>query len=142
MAQKLFRPCKWKAFRSTLLRRNPPAGKSQDACSLSSSLSRHFHFRCRTTVESAGDGSVKGPALSRFRWSWIVAACEEDPVAREGEADAAVHVPPDHLDLGADLPGPAALVSRSVLPWRGTGAGGSPSCGPSFRSRTSRFELP
>src|SRR5438876_358774 len=55
-----------KAFRSTLRHRNPPAGKSQDACSPPSSLSCHFHFRCRTTVESAGDGSVKDPALSAF----------------------------------------------------------------------------
>src|SRR2546430_17637138 len=47
-----------KTFRSTL-RQKPPAGKSQDACSPPSSLSRHFHFRCRTTAESAGDGSVK-----------------------------------------------------------------------------------
>ncbi len=37
-------------------------------------------------------------------------------MAREGEAGAAAHVLPDHLDLGADLPGSAALVSRSVLP--------------------------
>ena len=65
--------------------------------------------------------------------SRTVAACGEDPVAREGEAGAAVHVLPDHLDLGPDLPGPAALVSRSVLPRRGTGAGGSPPCGPCFR---------
>src|ERR1700750_3356917 len=58
---------------------------------------------------SKGAGSIRFLVTDR-------SGMRGDSVAREGESSAAAHVLLDHLDLGANLPGSATLVSRSVLP--------------------------